>query len=80
MEAPMAILTIKDVPDLLYERLKQQARAEGRSVSREVIRLLEAAVGPSEPNSILDLAGLGSDLWRGDDAARHVEAERAAWD
>jgi len=26
------------------------------------------------------LAGLGSDLWRGEDAARHVEAERAAWD
>lgn len=42
--------------------------------------MLEAAVGPSEPTSILDLVGRGSDLWRGEDAARHVEAERAAWD
>jgi plasmid stability protein len=76
----MAILNIKDLPDPLYERLKRQARAEGRSVSREVIRLLEAAVGPSEPTSILDLAGLGAELWRKTDATAHVEAERAAWD
>ena len=40
----MAILNIEDVPDPLCERLKRQARAEGRSVSREVIRLLEATV------------------------------------
>lgn len=76
----MAILNIKDVPDPLYERLKRQAWAEGRSVSREVIRLLEAASGPSEPTSILELAGLGADLWRGENAAAHVEAERIAWD
>lgn len=76
----MAILNIEDVPDPLCERLKRQARAEGRSVPCEVIRLLEATVGPSEPTSILDLAGLSSDLWRGEDAARHVEVERAAWD
>ena len=40
-----------------------------------------AAVQADQPAlSIMELEGLGKDLWRGIDAASHVEAERAAWD
>lgn len=37
----MAILNIKNFPDELYERLKERAAEERRSVSQEVIVLLE---------------------------------------
>ncbi|MDZ7753977.1 MAG: hypothetical protein U5S82_20595 [Gammaproteobacteria bacterium] len=38
----MAILNIKNFPDDLYERLKEKAAGERRSVSQEVIVMLEA--------------------------------------
>lgn len=36
----MATLHVRNVPDLLYERLRRQAEAENRSLSAEVIILL----------------------------------------
>jgi len=40
----MAILHVRDVPEGLYERLKERAAAQRRSLSAEVITLLEWAV------------------------------------
>lgn len=40
----MATLHIRNVPDSLYVRLQQQARAENRSLSAEVITLLNKAL------------------------------------
>jgi len=76
----MAILNVKDFPDALYERLRARARAEGRSIAREVTHLLEAAVGQAEPCSILELEGLGAERWRGVEAVAHVQSERESWD
>ena len=39
----MAILHVRNVPQALYERLRRKAAAERRSLSAEVVRLLEAA-------------------------------------
>ena len=72
----MTTLTIKHVPDPLYKALKARAEAQHRSVAQEVIHLLTEAL---EPLSILELQGLGNELWSGIDAASHVEAERASW-
>lgn len=55
----MAILNIKNFPDPLYERLRHLAQAERRSISQQVILLVERAVqeepdspaNPSEPPS-----------------------------
>jgi hypothetical protein len=33
----------------------------------------------SEPHSLLDLEGLGQDVWAGVDAAEYVQRERASW-
>jgi plasmid stability protein len=41
----MATLTIKGMPDPLYERLKESAAASHRSLNSEVIARLEQAVG-----------------------------------
>lgn len=41
----MANLTVKDLPDPLYEKLKSQAHANRRSIAGEVTVLLERALG-----------------------------------
>lgn len=76
----MATLNIKNLPDALYRKLQARAKRERRSVAQEVTQLLSEALETPKPPSILDLRGLGKELWRGKDAAAHVEAERAAWD
>lgn len=37
----MATLTIKNIPSTVYERLKQQAKENRRSINNEVIVILE---------------------------------------
>ena len=44
----MAILHVRNVPDELYERLRHQARAQHRSISAEVIVLLDRALAGAE--------------------------------
>lgn len=75
----MAILHVETVPDALYEALKARAESGHRSVAEEVIHLLSEALTPHRL-SILELEGLGKEVWSGVDAGRHVEAERASWD
>lgn len=76
----MATLNIKNLPDPLYEALKARAESEHRSVAQEVTHLLTQALAAREPLSILELQGLGKELWSGIDAAGHLENERASWD
>lgn len=40
----MATITIKNIPDGLYEQLKEAAAANRRSINSEVIHLIEQAV------------------------------------
>lgn len=41
----MATITVKDIPDELYEALKQKAAAHHRSINREIIYYIEQGVG-----------------------------------
>jgi plasmid stability protein len=76
----MATLNIKNLPDALYRKLRARAKRERRSVAQQVAQILSEALETSKPSSILDLRGLGKELWQGKDAAAHVDDERAAWD
>jgi hypothetical protein len=76
----MATLNIKNFPDELYERLQKLAESEHRSVSQQVVHLLEKAAGKPQLHSILELRGLGKELWEGIDAVEYVRAERDSWD
>jgi len=76
----MATLNIKNLPDALYRRLQARAKRERRSVAQEVTHLLSEVLETREPLSILELQGLGKELWRKVEATAHVERERAAWD
>jgi plasmid stability protein len=76
----MATLNIKNFPARLYRRLKERARREHRSIAQEVTHIVERALEEEVPLSILELEGLGRELWQDRDAADYVDAERRAWD
>lgn len=76
----MATLNIKNLPEPLYKKLRARAKHERRSVAQEVIQILTQATEEAAPLSILDLKGLGREVWRGVDPAEHVERERRSWD
>ena len=76
----MATLNIKNLPDRLYRRLQARAKRQHRSVAQEVTHLLSEALEEPEALSILDLQGLGKEVWSGIDAPTHVEGERRSWD
>ena len=75
----MATLNVKNLPDGLYRKLKARAKRERRSVAQEVTVLLTHALEPPAALSILELRGLGKELWRDIEAASHVASERSAW-
>ena len=54
----MPILHVRNVPDELYARLQQRADAQRRSLSAEVITLLDWAIGESERASAATLASI----------------------
>jgi plasmid stability protein len=76
----VATLNIKNLPDALYRKLQARAKRDRRSVAQEVTHLLTEALDASKPLSILELQGLGKELWQGVDAVDHVRRERSSWD
>lgn len=76
----MATLNVKNFPDDVYERLRELADREHRSISQQVVHMLSEATSEPEPLALSDLRGLGEELWEGVEAAEHVERERRAWD
>ena len=75
----MATLDVENVPDELYAALCKRAAEEHRSVAQQLVHLLEVALAPHRRRSILELRGLGRDLWIGVDANEHVRVEREGW-
>jgi plasmid stability protein len=76
----MPTLNIKNFPAALYGKLKERARREHRSMAQEVTHILERALEEPAQYSILDLEGLGEELWAALEAEDHVERERRSWD
>lgn len=71
----MATLTIKNVPDELYARLKRQAARNRRSLNNQVIVSLELALeaGPGDEAALLEELRLlreSSAVYLTDDALR----------
>jgi plasmid stability protein len=76
----MATLNIKNFPNSLYRLLTARAKRERRSISQEVTRILAEALEKPEPLSILEMRGLGKEVWEGVEAGEFVERERRSWD
>jgi plasmid stability protein len=54
----MSILHVRNVPEQLYRQLKERAEAQRRSLSAEVITLLEWAMEESERRPALTLEAI----------------------
>lgn len=76
----MATLNVKNVPDKLYRKLQARAKRQHRSVAQEVVTILDEVLAQAPPLSILELQGLGKEIWKDVDAAEHVRRERDSWD
>ena len=76
----MATLNIKNVPDQLYRRIQARAKKERRSVAQEVIQILSQATARPASLSILELQGLGKEIWQGIDTQAYIDKLRDEWD
>jgi plasmid stability protein len=76
----MATLNVKSFPDDLYQTLRERAEREHRSIAQQVTHLLSQSLREEPLLSILELRGLGKEVWQGIDPDEHVERERQAWD
>ncbi|HKK53642.1 MAG TPA: Arc family DNA-binding protein [Myxococcota bacterium] len=76
----MATLNVEGLPDPLYDRLRERARANHRSIAQEVAHILSEVLEEAESASLLEFQGLGKEIWADADAAEHVETERRSWD
>jgi plasmid stability protein len=79
----MATLNIKNFPDRLYDRIKKRAGKNRRSIAQEVVQLLDVAVTAPPQLSLLELEGLGKEVWdkalAGRDASEYIAEERDSW-
>jgi plasmid stability protein len=72
----MATLQVRDIDDRLYEALRARARSEHRSVSQEVVFIIEDHLSKSTPSSqkqtelFLCLTG----AWEGSESAEQLVA------
>ncbi len=55
------------------------SRAEQLRLISELADYLRAHATPEARTSILDLQGLGKEIWHGIDAQEYVDRERASW-
>ena len=76
----MAVLNVKSVPDTLYRKLQARAKRQRRSVAQEVVHILEQALTEAPPLFILDLQGLGKEVWADVKSDEYLRKERQAWD
>ncbi len=63
-----------------YENALHMARGLSREEQLRLIAELESQTAAGAPRSILELRGLGKDIWEGIDAQQYVDRERASWD
>lgn len=75
----MPTLNIKDFPERLHRTIQARARRHCRSVAQEVVHFLTTATEGPARRSIVELRGLGKDLWKDVRGAEHVQAERDTW-
>jgi plasmid stability protein len=76
----VATLNIKSFPDKLYSKLQKRAKVDRRSLAQEIIHILDMAISEPAQLSILEMQGVGKEIWQGIDAAEYVKQERQAWD
>ncbi len=69
---------------MTWEQIVHQARQLSVAQRKQLIALLVDSLtvqqAPAGPRSVLELEGLGAELWRGVDAQTYTDALRTEWD
>lgn len=63
----------------IIRSVESLSRAEQLRLISQVAEYLRAHASPESRISILELQGLGKEIWAGLDAQEYVDRERAAW-
>ena len=68
---------------MTYEEILDQVRrldpTEQVDLMEELVALVRPHVTARKPRSILELRGLGKEIWQGIDAQEYVNQERDSW-
>lgn len=65
--------------DRTLDMAKQLALPEQLRLLEDLTRIVRRQVD-KKTYSIMDLEGLGADIWQGIDAQKYINEERASWD
>lgn len=71
-------MTLKSY-DRTLDMTKQLALSEQLRLLEDLTRIVRRQVD-KKTYSIMDLEGLGADIWQGIDAQKYINEERASWD
>ena len=63
----------------LRVQLQQLDPVEQLRLLEELAALVRCRIAPPPRHSILELQGLGKELWEGVDAQEYIDRERASW-
>ncbi|HMQ33466.1 MAG TPA: hypothetical protein PKD53_22225 [Chloroflexaceae bacterium] len=70
-----------DIDQLYEQQIKALPRAARlRLLARIADDLVETAGDDEQPLSLLDLEGVGAEVWQGVDPKTYIAAERDSWD
>ena len=72
-------MTTTNYDDIL-KKTRELELAEQLQLLQTLVDLVKHQVGKSKPHSIMELEGLGADIWQGIDAQNYVNEERASWE
>jgi hypothetical protein len=63
----------------ILQNVERLSREEQLQLMADLSHYLRDREGPEARTSILELEGLGKEIWRGIDAQEYVDRERASW-
>ena len=72
-------MTVREYKDLL-ERVTLLPHQEKVDLLAEIANQLRADSRKGQKRSIMELEGLGKEIWSGIDAQEYVDRERDSWD
>lgn len=73
-------ITISDLPEDIYTKLKERAERGHRSVAQEISRIVSEALSGGPRASVMELHGLGRESWSGIDPKAYLDELRGTWD
>ncbi len=71
-------MTVSEYNDLL-DRVSHLSQQEKADLLSELVKQVQGGSGGPRKRSIMELEGLGKEIWVGIEAQEYVKAERDAW-